>query len=1106
MNTPLHILLVEDSVDDAQLIQLQLELDGLIGEFQRVDTESAFLAALDLPPDLILSDFSMPHFSGFRALQIVQERGLEIPFILISGTIGEEIAVEAMKQGAADYLMKDRLARLASAVQNALNQKRLKDEKARADLALRHSEARFRSLIENSSDEVYILSPTGLILYESPSLQPTLGYPTAELTGRNLFELVHPDDLAHVQSLFQRLVDRPTRHLRDLFRLLRQDGMWCWVEAVGTNLLHEPAIQGIVVNYHDVTERVQAEERIRYQALLLENVSDAVISTDMNSVIRSWNKAAELMFGYTAEQVIGQVAASVIKTEYVSTSRAIVLDQLQTTGSWKGEMRIFREDGTIVDSIASASVIRDGHGQALGYIALHHDITARKRTEEMLQASESRYRLATRATNDVIWEWDAQTNQLTWSENVLFVFGYAPEEIGSDASWRDERIHPTERQRVISARQEAIQGNEWIWADEYRFLLKNGSYATISDQGYIERDPSGQAIRLIGAMSDITHRKKAEDRIRQQLQQLSALRVIDIAISSTFDMKTSLSVLLDKLTSQLKVSAATILLFHEPTLMLEYAAGNGFIFDTIEQTHLKIGEGWAGRAALERHTIHIPNLTEFEERITPRRLLIDEGFISYYAMPLIAKGELKGVLEIFHRDQLHPDSQWLEFLEALAGQAAIAIDNSQLFESLQRSKTELEQRVAERTAELHRMNIELEGANRAKDEFLANMSHELRTPLNSIIGLSESLLEQGHDSLSEKQQKSLQTIASSGHHLLELITDILDLSKIEAGKFEFLPQLVPVDDLCRSSLAFVNNQATKKSISVMYENEASVARISADPRRLKQILINLLSNAVKFTPENGQVTLYVRTIPEQDRMEFSVRDTGIGIAPEDLGRLFQPFVQLDSTLNRQYEGTGLGLSLVQKLADLHGGSVEVESDGVPGKGSRFTVYLPLAPEGITAAEGAELDAELAGDGQGESVSESFERTPIRATVLIAEDNAANILTLGDYLEAHGYKIIVAHDGMEALEKAEVLNPDVILMDIQMPVMSGLEAMTRLRAHPRFESTPIIALTALAMPGDRERCLQAGATEYMSKPVGLRNLVNTVARLLKQAMQQHHEEP
>ena len=185
-------------------------------------------------------------------------------------------------------------------------------------------------------------------------------------------------------------------------------------------------------------------------------------------------------------------------------------------------MRIFREDGTITDSIASASVIRDSQGQALGYISLHHDITARKQAEERLQNSESRYRLATRATNDVIWEWDVQTNELAWAENVLFVFGYPPEEIGPEASWKDDHIHPEDRQRVISTRVEAMQGSELIWADEYRFLVKNGSYATIRDQGFIERDVSGQAVRLIGAMSDISGRKQADDRIQRQLHRHDA--------------------------------------------------------------------------------------------------------------------------------------------------------------------------------------------------------------------------------------------------------------------------------------------------------------------------------------------------------------------------------------------------------------------------------------------------------------------------------------------------------------------------------------------------------------------------------------------------------
>jgi signal transduction histidine kinase/CheY-like chemotaxis protein len=455
---------------------------------------------------------------------------------------------------------------------------------------------------------------------------------------------------------------------------------------------------------------------------------------------------------------------------------------------------------------------------------------------------------------------------------------------------------------------------------------------------------------------------------------------------------------------------------------------------------------------------------------------------------------VKGVLEIYHHSPLQVNSEWLEFLETLAGQAAIAIDNAQLFESLQRSNANLERRVVERTAELNRANAELERANRTKDEFLANMSHELRTPLTSILGMSESLLEQHRDSLTDYQQRSLQVIESSGRHLLELINDILDLSKIDAGKFDFYPQPISVDEICRACLSFVKAQATKKSIHVTYTNEASVSRIFADPRRLKQILINLLINAVKFTFENGNVTLQVTSEAEEDIIHFSVMDSGIGIAPEDLQRLFQPFVQVDSSLNRQYEGTGLGLALVQKLADLHGGSVAVESE--VGKGSRFTVNLACNQNEIAKLEALESQTATPIRKQTAKTEVSPEASERRGVILLAEDNMANILTIGEYLKTYGYEVVIAHDGLETIEKAQGINPDIILMDIQMPGMDGLEAMTRLRGNARFAATPIIALTALAMFGDRERCLAAGATDYMSKPVSLKSLRQTIENLLQ----------
>ena len=462
----------------------------------------------------------------------------------------------------------------------------------------------------------------------------------------------------------------------------------------------------------------------------------------------------------------------------------------------------------------------------------------------------------------------------------------------------------------------------------------------------------------------------------------------------------------------------------------------------------------------------------------------------------MAKAEIKGVLEIYHRASLNPDSEWLNFLGALANQAAIAIDNAQLFEHLQRANAELEQRVAERTEELNQTNLQLEHANRTKDEFLATMSHELRTPLNSILGLSETLLEQIRDPLSAHQQRSLQTIAASGEHLLALINDILDLSKIEAGKFDYYPQTLDINDMCRSSLVFVKEQATRKSITLKYEPDKTVSKIFADPRRLKQILVNLLTNAVKFTPNHGQVTLQVRANAENDRIQFSVTDTGIGIAHKDLQKLFVPFVQVDSGLTREYEGTGLGLALVQRLTDLHGGSVVVESE--VGKGSCFTINLPFGQTGAEQKSAAESGNNLLTGSQAELQNASVSTPVERQLILLAEDNMANILTIGDYLESHSYQVVVAHDGLEAIEKAVAVQPSVVLMDIQMPVLDGLEAIRRLRVMPSFESMPIIAFTALAMPGDRERCLEAGANEYVSKPASLKHLIKLIDGLTKQS--------
>ncbi len=401
-------------------------------------------------------------------------------------------------------------------------------------------------------------------------------------------------------------------------------------------------------------------------------------------------------------------------------------------------------------------------------------------------------------------------------------------------------------------------------------------------------------------------------------------------------------------------------------------------------------------------------------------------------------------------------------------------------EAVQKYTSDLERRVEERT-------IELTHANRAKSEFLANMSHELRTPLNSILGLSETLLEQNRGPLNEKQAQALQVIAASGTHLLSLINDVLEVSKIEADKLKINPDVISVKEVCESSLNFVRELAIKKMITLDFWNNQNIAMLYADPQRLKQILINLLNNAVKFTPERGNVSLEVDLNAERDQIQFIITDNGIGIAPDDLKKLFSPFMQVDSSLARQYTGTGLGLTIAYKLTELHGGSLQVES--TVGKGSRFIASLPWDQAHSINQTVSPIEK------RAEAHRESLPILKPSVKILLADDHEINTMMLGEYLQNHGYEVLTARDGLEALAKAEDTRPDLIIMDIQMPEMDGLEAIQHLRADPRFISTPIIALTALAMSGDRERCLEAGADEYMSKPVSLKTLKENIQRLV-----------
>ena len=956
-----------------------------------------------------------------------------------------------------------------------------------------NSELRYRRLFEATQDGILILNArTGMIEDVNPYLIKMLGYSREEFVKKTLWEVGAFRDMEASKDAFEVLQDQEYIRYENL-PLKTKDGRLIQVEFI-SNVYLVGAEKVIQCDVRDITEhrRIIAalqENEKKYHDLINQN-PDGYFIIELSGNILTANKAMCKELEFSEEEFLSMNIWEIIPEQYLYQYKERLTKVLRGESLREATEYIVRGKAGGNHYVEVLSAPRYSGQAIIGFQGIARDITARKRAEDALLASESRYRRLFEAARDGILILNVDTGEIV-DVNPFLVerLGYSHFELLGKQLWEIGFFEDMAANKVAFLK---LQQEGYIRYENLPLKTKDGDLIQVE---FVSNSYGVNGQQVIQCnVRDITERTRAEEQIQRQLKHLSALRRIDIAITSSFDLHVILDIVLQQVLLRLGVDASVVLLFNPHLQTIEYAASSGLRSNALHHTRLKLGEGYASRAILERKTIHIPNLLETGSKLASTLQLENESFMDYYSVPLIAKGEVKGVLEIYQRSHISADREWLDFLEALAGQAAIAIDNAQLFENLQRSNANLERRVTERTAELNQTNAKLEQANKIKDEFLANMSHELRTPLTSILGLSESLLEQMLDPLSDRQQKSLQVIASSGSHLLGLINDILDLSKIEAGKFDYYPQIIVVDELCRNSLAFVKEQATRKSITVTYINETPFFKIYADPRRLKQILINLLINAVKFTPEKGSVTLQVNADLEQDLIHFSVMDNGIGIAPEDLQRLFQPFVQVDRKLNRQHEGTGLGLTLVQKLTDLHGGSVEVDSE--VGKGSRFTINLACRQDEIAKLESPQSPPVIPVSEQTDKTGILSEASEPRGVIILADDNLANILTIGEYLESHRYEVIVAHDGVEALERAEMNNPDIILMDIQMPVMGGLEATRQLRANPRFAGTPIIALTALAMPGDRERCLLAGASKYMSKPVSLKTLKQTIENLLQ----------
>ena len=562
MGKPLRVLILEDSEDDALLLLRELQRSGYEVEFERVDTAPEMQSALNQKTwDFILSDFSMPEFNAPKALELLKASGLDLPFIIVSGTIGEETAVAALKAGANDFLVKGKFSRLGPAIEREL----------------REAESR--------------------------------------------------------------------------------------------------------------RERRRAEEQLRYQAYLLSNVNDAIIASDENYRITFWNPAAEALYGWSAEETLGKYGPDITMTEFLNTDRNEMLRHIREVGLWRGEVTQVKKDGTRFFCEVSSLLLRDETGNITGYVSMSHDITERKQAEEALRESEERFSKAFYQSPIGIVITDLTDNTVRDVNNALLkMLGLTREQIvGQNVLQLNIRVDADVRAAITQELKE--QGG--FQNKEVRLELPNGEARDVLDSGAVVT--IGGRPHNLGLLVDISERKRAEEQAQLQIQRLRSLRAIDVAISSSFNLNLTLDILLDHVITQLNVDAAAILLFDSSARGLEHGASRGFRTPDIRTARVRLGEGFAGKAVLERRIIHIPNLMENRDELPANFMLMlkEEGFVYYYCVPLIVKGEVKGALEIFHRSTLESDPEWLDFLETLAGQAAIAIEDSTLFENLQRSNQEL---------------------------------------------------------------------------------------------------------------------------------------------------------------------------------------------------------------------------------------------------------------------------------------------------------------------------------------------------------------------------------------------------------------------------------
>ncbi|BDI30378.1 hypothetical protein CCAX7_24290 [Capsulimonas corticalis] len=935
-------------------------------------------------------------------------------------------------------------------------------ERSAAEDALSESKARRDAIMASALDCIITIDESGLIVDWNRVSETTFGYLAADVIGQELTTRIVPPELqdAHRAGMrhFLATGDGPVLNKRIEVPAMRADGSRLPVELTITPL--NIAGRRLFTAYlRDISDRKQAEEelrssheelefRVRQRTHELASANEklstliaaspaAIFTFGLDGLLQSWSHGAELLFGWSEAEVLGGALPFVPADSRQSSQKMI--DSLLAGNALNGaETRRVRRDGAEVDISISAGPLRDSSGGIIGAIAVVVDITERKQVEQTLQKEREFLNAMLDTMYEGVVACDANGVLTTFNVASRTFHGLPEEPIPSEQWAQHYQLFRADGQTQMEMAEiplfRALQG-ESVRNIEMVIAARGAAPRTVLASGQAIYSPAGEKLGAVVAMHDITESKRVEQALRDAEEKYRS--IYEHAAEGIF-RTTPQGRFLD-----VNPAFARLLGYDSPEEVVEtYTDIANQLYAHPEH---RASEHMSADGCVEGYEV------EFRRR--------DGGclWVSMYARCVFAPDGSQEYFEGTIRD----------ITERKAAEQALQAKNEQL----EIQKNELDQARAAALA-----------SAKTKSEFLANMSHEIRTPMNGVIGMAGLLLD---TSLSAEQREYARIIQGSGDTLLTIINDILDFSKIEAGKMAIETNDFDLRESIKAVAEILGPRAQDAGLTLATQVASEIpARLRGDAGRIRQILTNFLGNAIKFTPA-GEVSISASVVPDdfaEIRVRLAVHDTGIGIPLHRQAAVFDSFTQADGSTTRKYGGTGLGLTISRQLTELMGGRIGLES--APGSGSTFWIELPLEKVASSQESAAADSTESAPSHAAPAPAVGEMQSALGLRILLAEDNPINQKVALRLLEKWGCAADAVANGFDALEALEHGKYDLVLMDVQMPEMSGLEATEaiRLRERKTGRRIPIFAMTANAMAGDRDDCLDAGMDDYISKPV------------------------